>query len=96
MAYGLPYKHEDSTVTINLVDVQLQQDFLQERFEMMTILKEERVEYRKGKKLDLQLLLNRKGIIFKPIEEKTLEMSQNKQHPQLKFARKVQGYAQKG
>ncbi len=29
MAYGLPYKHEDSTVAINLVDTQLEQDLSQ-------------------------------------------------------------------
>ncbi len=56
MAYGLPHKHEDSTVAINLVDAQLEQDLSQspfardqDRFEMMRILNEERVEYSKGK-----------------------------------------------
>jgi len=29
MAYGLPYQHEDSTVAINLVDAQLEQDLAQ-------------------------------------------------------------------
>jgi hypothetical protein len=76
MAYGLPYKHEDSTVAINLVDAPLEQDLSpspfardQDWFEMMLILNEERVEYSKGKSLDLELLLNRIGSIFKPIEE---------------------------
>jgi hypothetical protein len=45
----------------------------QDRFEMMRILNEERVEYSKGKLLDLELLLNRIGNIFKPIEEETPE-----------------------
>ncbi len=35
---------------------------------MMLILNEERVEYSKGKWLDLELLLNRIGSIFKPIQ----------------------------
>jgi hypothetical protein len=41
----------------------------QDLFEMTRILNEERVEYSKGKSLDLELLLNRIGSIFKPIEE---------------------------
>ncbi len=36
---------------------------------MVRILNEERVEYSKGKSLDLELLLSRIGSIFKPIEE---------------------------
>ncbi len=40
---------------------------------MMLILNEERVEYSKGKKLDLELVLNRIGCIFKPVEEEALE-----------------------
>ncbi len=51
MACCLPYKHEESTVAINLVDAQLEQDLSQspfarnqDRFEMMWILSEERVE----------------------------------------------------
>ncbi len=47
MAYGLPYKHEDSTVAINLVDAWLEQDLSQSlfarqqyRFEMMQVLNE--------------------------------------------------------
>ncbi len=67
MAYGLAYKHEDSMVAINLIDAQLEQDVSQqpfareqERFEMMRVMNEVRVdtvEYRKGEKLDLELLL---------------------------------------
>ena len=71
MAYGLPYKHEDSMVAINLVDAQLEQDLSQslfardqDLFEMIRILNEERVEYSKGKSLDLELLLNRIRSIF--------------------------------
>ncbi len=59
-------------VAINLVDAQLEQDLSQspfardqDQFEM----NEERVEHSKGKSLDLELLLNRIGSIFKPIEE---------------------------
>ena len=80
MAHGLPYKHEDSTVAINLVDAQLELDLSQapfekdqERFEKMRILRDERVEYSKGKALELELLLNRIGSVFKPIEDDTPE-----------------------
>ena len=80
MAHGLPYKHEDSTVAINLVDAQLELDLSQatfakeqERFEMMRILNDERVEYSKGKVLELELLLNRIGSVFKPVEDDTPE-----------------------
>ena len=80
MAYGLPYTHGDSTVAINLDDAQLEQDLSQspfardqDWFEMMRILNEERIEYSKGKTLDLELLLNRIGSIFKPIEEEAQE-----------------------
>jgi hypothetical protein len=45
----------------------------QERFEMMTRLNEERVEYSKGKMLDLESVLNRISSIFKPIEEEAPE-----------------------
>ena len=48
MAYGLPYKHEDYMVAINLVDAQLELDLSQspfareqERYEMMRILNDE-------------------------------------------------------
>ena len=80
MAYGLPYKHEDSTGAINLVDAQLEQDRSQspfardqDWFEMMRMLNEELVEYSKGKTLNFELLLNRIGSIFKPIEEEAQE-----------------------
>ena len=50
MGYGLPYKYEDSTVAISIVDTQLELDLSQapfakdqERFEMMQILNDERV-----------------------------------------------------
>ena len=76
MAYGLPYQYEDSTVAINLVDAQLERDLSQslfdrdqDRFEMIRILNEERVEYSKGKSPELEQLLNKIGSIFKPIEE---------------------------
>ena len=80
IAYGLPYKHEDSTVAITIVDAQLELDLSQapfakdqERFEMIRILNDERLEYSKGKALDLELLLNRIGGVFKPIEDETPE-----------------------
>ena len=38
---------------------------------MMWILNYERVEYSKGKALELELLLNRIGSVFKPVEEET-------------------------
>jgi hypothetical protein len=76
MAYGPLYKQECSTVAINIVDAHLEQDLSQspfdrnqDRFEMIRILNEERVEYSKGKWLDLEFLLNRLGSIFKPIED---------------------------
>ena len=80
MAYDLPCKHEDSTVAINLVNAQLEQDLSQspfardqDQFEMMRKLNEECVEYSKGKSLDLEKLLNKIGSIFKPIEEEAQE-----------------------
>ena len=38
---------------------------------MMRILNDERVEYSKGKALELELLLNRIGSVFKPVEDET-------------------------
>ncbi len=71
-------------VAINIVNAQLEQDLPQmpfareqDRFEMMLLLNEERVEYSKGKLLDLELLLNTKSCticsIFKPIEKEAQE-----------------------
>ena len=40
---------------------------------MMRILNDKRVEYSKGKVLELELLLNRIGIVFKPVEDDTPE-----------------------
>ncbi len=45
----------------------------QERFKMLRILNDERVKYSKGKKLDLEWLLNRIGSVSKPKEEEALE-----------------------
>ena len=80
MANVLPYKHEDSTTAVNLVDAQLELDSVQapfarekKRFEVMRILNAKRVEYSKGKTLDLELLLNRTGSVFKPYGEEPLE-----------------------
>ncbi len=76
MAYGLPYKYEDHTTTINLVDAQsekinLQGTFAkkQDRLEMIRALHAARVESGKGETLDLEVLLNQIGGIFKPDEE---------------------------
>ena len=74
MAYDLPYKHEDFTITINLVDAQLELGVSQspfarekERFKMMRILNDERVEYSKGETQDFELLLNRIGRVLRPM-----------------------------
>ena len=68
MAFGLPYKHGHSTVVVNLVNAQLERDFVQspfaleqELFELMRALSDIRVKYSKGNKLDLEILLNRIG-----------------------------------
>ena len=75
MAFGLPYKHEDHTTAINLIDAQLEQidsqvTFAREkdRLEMIRILHAARVESGNGKTLDLELLLNQIGGVFKPYE----------------------------
>ena len=76
MAYGLPYKHDDHTTEINLIDAHLEkinsQAFFareQDRLEMIRVLHAFRVESGNGKILDLELLLNQIGGIFKPDEE---------------------------
>ena len=76
----MAYKHEDSTVAINIINAHLELDLSQapfakdqEMFEMMRILNDERVEYSKGKVLELELLLNRIGSVFKPVEDDTPE-----------------------
>ena len=99
MAHGLPYKHEDSTVAINLVDAQLELDLSQspfakdqEIFEMMRMLNDERVEYSKGKVLDRELLLNRIGSVFKPVEDDTPE----EESPQAALSAQVRKNEYKG
>ena len=67
MAHGLPYKHDDHTTAINLINTQLEKSNAQavfareqDRLEMIRVLHANRVESGNGKILDLQveLLLN--------------------------------------
>ena len=76
MANGLPYKHDDHTTAINLIDSQLEKINAQsvfareqDRLEMIRILHAARVESGNEKSLDLELLLYQIGGIFKPDEE---------------------------
>ena len=76
MAYGLPYKDEDHTTAIQFIDAQLERINSQtvfahehERLEMIRILHAARVEAGNGKDLDIEILLNQVGGIFKPEEE---------------------------
>ena len=76
MAFGLPYKHDDHTTAIQFIDAQLEKinsqavfGREQDRLEMIRILHAARVEAGAGKDLDLELLLNQIGGIFKPDEE---------------------------
>ena len=78
MAYGLQYKYDDHTTAINFIDAQLEKIKSQavfareqDRLEMIRILHTARVEAGDGKDLDLELLLNQIGGIFKPDEEAT-------------------------
>ena len=76
MAYGLPYTHDDHTTAINFIDAQLEKINLQAVFareqdtlEMIRILHAASMEAGDGKNLDLEILLNENGGIFKPDEE---------------------------
>jgi hypothetical protein len=75
MAYGLSYKSEDHTTALQLIDAQLekinsQANFAreQDRLEAIRVLHAARVQAGNGHKLDLELLLNQLGGIFKPEE----------------------------
>ena len=75
ISHGLPYKQDDHTTAINLIDVQLekvnsQTNFAreQDRLRLIRILHAIRVESCSGKTLDLELLLNQIPL-FKPDEE---------------------------
>ena len=76
MAHGLPYKHEDHTTAIKFIDAQLEKINSQavfarehERLEMIRVLHAARVEAGNGKDLDMEILLNQVGGIFKAEEE---------------------------
>jgi hypothetical protein len=80
MTFSLPYKHEDHLPAITFIDVQLEQINLnasfareQDRLEMIRTLHAARVESGNGKTMDLRLLFNQVGGIFKPDEEVTKE-----------------------
>ena len=80
MTYCLPYKYEDHTTAIKFIDAQLEKinshaSFAREQdwLEMIRILQPARVESGNGKVLDLELLLNQVGGIFKPDKEGTEE-----------------------
>jgi hypothetical protein len=75
MTYELQYKYKDYTTAIN-IDAQLEKinshfsvTREQNWLEIILILHAARVESGNGKVLDLELLLNQVGRIFKPCEE---------------------------
>ena len=76
MAHGLPYKEEDNTTAIQFIDAQLEKinsqavfGREQDRLEMIRILHAARVDAGNGRDLDMAILLNQVGGIFKPEEE---------------------------
>ena len=76
MAHGLQYKHEDHTTAIKFIDAQLEKINSQavfarehERLEMIRVLHAARVEAGNGQDLDMEILLNQVGGIFKAEEE---------------------------
>ena len=76
MAFGLPYKHDDHTTAIQFIDAQLEKINSQavfareqDRLEMIRVLHAARVEADNGKDLDMEILLNLIGGIFKPEDE---------------------------
>jgi hypothetical protein len=76
MTYCLPYKYQDYTTAIMFIDVQLEKSNShasfareQDRLEIILILHAARVKSGNGKMLDLELLLNQVGGIFKPDKE---------------------------
>ena len=76
MARALPYMYDNRTTAINLIDAQLekidsQATFAreQDRLEKIFFLHAASVDFGNRKSLDLELLLNQIGEIFKPDEE---------------------------
>ena len=76
MAYFLPYKEDDHTTAIQFIDAQLEKinsqaifGREQDRLEIIRVLHAARVEAGNGKNLDMEILLNQVGGIFKPEEE---------------------------
>ena len=76
MAFGLPYKDEDHTTAVQFIDAQLEKINSQavfareqDRLEMIRILHAARVDSDNGKTLDLEIILNLVGGIFKPEDE---------------------------
>ena len=72
MAHGLPYKEEDHTTAIQFIDAQLEKinsqavfGREQDRLEMIRILHAARVDAGNGRDLDMEILLNQVGGIFK-------------------------------
>ena len=62
---------------------------------MMLILNDERVEYSKGKVLDLELMVSRIGSVFSPLKMRPRKMSPCRQHSWRKSA-KTSTKARKG
>ena len=76
MAFGLPYKDEDHTTAVQFIDAQLEKINSQavfareqDRLEMIRILHAARVDSDNGKTLDMEIILNLVGGIFKPEDE---------------------------
>ncbi len=72
----MPYKYEDHKTAILFMDARLEKinahaSFIKEQdlSKMIRILHAARVKSGNGKVLDLELLLNQVGVIFKPDEE---------------------------
>ena len=76
MAFGLPYKQDDHTTAMQFIDAQLEKINSQavfareqDRLEMIRVLHAARVDSDNGKDLDMEILLNLIGGIFKPEDE---------------------------
>ncbi len=74
MFYGLPYKSEDYTTALQLINEQwkinLQANFARERdrLEAIRVLYAAHLQAENGHKLDLRLLLDQLGGVFRPEE----------------------------
>ena len=80
MAFGLPYKQDDHTTAMQFIDAQLEKINSQavfareqDRLEMIRTLHAARVDADNGTILDMEILLNLIGGIFKPDEEAALD-----------------------